>query len=208
MLEPLLDPISEPPTEEDLSRLQESFASRLSYIDEQLSVLLTRLEELRLREECWVILTSDCGQRFGEFGLFGRIASPLHSEQVQIPLIVCPPGLIEGYRCGAITQSDDLLPTILDLFQIENSLAGTSLIPLLEGEMDQIHEHVLARHQDSELESRSVRSLEWMYLQQDGPEIERSERLFQKPEDRWEVNDVMQLHFEIVEELASVVAQK
>lgn len=52
------------------------------------------------------------------------------------------------HRVGALTQSVDLLPMIFDLFEIpypDDELQGRSLVPLLAGEVDQVHDHVFAR---------------------------------------------------------------
>lgn len=208
-VEPLFDPTSEPlDNDVNLRRLQDTFAARLSYVDEVLSSLLTRLSELQLREDCWIIITSDGGQPFNEMGFHGPMSSPLHEEMTHVPLIICPPDILEGKRTSALTQSADVMPTLLDLFgvPIPGAVQGRSLLSLIQCDNNFHHEYICAGFVDEEEVALSLRTEDWMYFVHDSPTMEeKRECLFLKPEDRWEVNDVRQNHFEFSEELDQVL---
>src|SRR5438067_904041 len=55
---------------------------------------------------------------------------------LHVPLIMRHPKLPRGRRCGAYTLHQDLVPTLLELLEIEPDVRfdGKSLLPLISGE--------------------------------------------------------------------------
>ena len=73
---------------------------------------------------------------------------PAYNEIYHIPLMISLPGMTGQTRCDALTQNIDLFPTILDFFGIgqgdcRHPLHGSSLLPLIRGEQEQIRESVI-----------------------------------------------------------------
>ena len=85
-----------------------------------------------------IIFTSDHGDMLGAHQLWGK-GPAMYEEIAHIPLIVEPPGGVEG---GAVNDTlvshIDLLPTMLDLagLDVPPILEGESIVPLLQGVED------------------------------------------------------------------------
>ncbi|RLE86750.1 MAG: hypothetical protein DRJ49_07415 [Thermoprotei archaeon] len=85
-------------------------------------------------DDTLIIITSDHGEQLGQHGLYGHAG--LHESVVKIPLIMrLPDRLPQGLRVKGYAQQVDIVPTILDLAQIETNYRfdGVSLLELIKG---------------------------------------------------------------------------
>jgi len=189
---------------------QDSYARAVAELDREISHMRSRLESNRLLNGlCWLI-TSDQGQAVDEER--PELPPPpwLHEELVHIPLIVRLPGGIHGgRRVDALTQCTDVFPAIVDLCRA-NSLPvqGNYLIELLRGGKTQVRQRAVAMTHRGDVSSWAVRteaSSVLLRMSTDAFDPFRDARVFIKPEDRWEVNNVCQHHLELVEETRQFV---
>jgi len=135
------------------------YASKVNKVDTQIAELLDELVCSGYGPNTWIIFTADHGDMAGEHGL--SFKGPFMYEGVtHVPLIIVPPrrgwagpGNIDGeadafkpFRTDALVSHVDLVPTILDMAGLpaDPALPGTSLLPLIRGETDEVHDHVLA----------------------------------------------------------------
>ena len=84
----------------------------------------------------------------------------------------------------------------------EDELAVLRMV--VRGTAAEVRPYACARLRLGEREEWLLRTPEWAYLLPvAGPpdEVPRQPRLYVKPDDRWEVNDVRQHHLELVDEL-------
>jgi hypothetical protein len=85
-----------------------------------------------------LILSTDHGFLLAEHDWWGKNLMPYYTEISHIPLIVHHPAITaaQGARRRALTQTMDLMPTILDVFGIAApaETRGRSLLPLLREE--------------------------------------------------------------------------
>jgi arylsulfatase A-like enzyme len=198
-----LEPWPDPPvgpinTEDDLDfcLLQSTYASAVSYLDAGLGVLLEEVGE-----DCLVIVTSDHGQALGEHGYCGPYRPWLYDELLHIPLILRVPGAAaQGLRVSALTQTVDLTPTLLAAFglPIPPELHGHNLLPLT-GESEPPRKYACAGLQIGGAIEWCLRTPEWSFILPVCGEGDRRPQLYVKPDDRWEVNDVIQHHPEKAE---------
>jgi arylsulfatase A-like enzyme len=106
------------------------------------------LREAGLWDDTLFILTADHGETFGEHGYRWHPPCP-YDEVIRIPLLIRFPG--SGGPVGrvrALTQTIDLLPTIFDLYRLSypaDDIQGRSLVPLITGEMSEVHNYIFAR---------------------------------------------------------------
>ncbi len=211
-IEPLLNPtmgLLDASDETTFRQLQRTYAAAVSWLDRQLGELLEKLRRHDLYDSWMIIVTSDRGFPLGEHGLVGASRPWLHEELVHIPLIIrMPHGAAGGARIGALTQPVDLMPTLLEAFDLTSlDCHGSSLLPLIRGEQERIRDYACSGSEiGGELEY-SLRTLDWAFLlpQETGsgglhPPL-RNPQLYVKPDDRWEVNNVLQHHFELAEQL-------
>ncbi|MGH7223010.1 MAG: sulfatase-like hydrolase/transferase [Gemmataceae bacterium] len=187
-------------------RLQTSYAAAVSYVDAGIGQLLEALAGLEGGDEILLIVTTDAGQNLGEHGLVGASRPWLHEEAIHLPLLLRLPGAAEaGRRVAALTQAVDLAPTLADWFQTTLPDAhGHTLLPLARGEVESLRPYACAGLQVGEAIEFALRTPEWAYLLPMKPstdDAERLPRLYVKPDDRWEVNNVLQHHQEFAEQL-------
>jgi hypothetical protein len=123
-----------------------------------------------------LLITSDTGFPLGEHGVVGPAGSALHDELIHLPLIVVTPGAAAD-RVTAITTPADL-PAIL---------SGQA----------EVRDAVVSRAGGRV----SVRRADWALLKDD-----ESIRLYQKPADVWNANDVAREHPAVIEDLLTLVS--
>ena len=114
----------------------EHYDTEIIFADDQIKRLLNLLEEMELKENTLIILTSDHGEEFFDHRNSGH-AIHCYNEVIQVPLIFYYPGhLPEGLRIETNTALIDIPPTILDLIGVQGPEAfeGISLLPAIAGE--------------------------------------------------------------------------
>jgi arylsulfatase A-like enzyme len=209
-LQPLFDPRPGPlPADDDkiVKRLQYSYASALTFLDAGLEALIEELGNLGLGDEIVFLLTSDHGLPLGEHGIFGPHRPWLHDELIHVPLLLSLPHSADdvGRRVPALTQSCDLMPTLLDLFgqPIPTDVHGRSLVPLARGQVKQVRPHAVSGLELNGGLEFALRTTDWAYLlpvRVPAGDPPRSPQLYAKPEDRWEANNLIQHHPDLAEE--------
>ena len=102
----------------------------LTYLDEQVGLLLETLERTGLAASTRIIYSSDHGDNLGTRGMWNK--STLYRESTSIPMIVAGPDVPQGRVCHTNVNQVDLYPTFLDgmgvpLLPEEHTLPGRSL---------------------------------------------------------------------------------
>jgi arylsulfatase A-like enzyme len=123
-----------------------------------------------------------------------------------VPLIVRQPRAADGgLRVGALTQPVDLAATLQEMLGVTMPPAdGQSWLPLLRGQAITVREQAVSTWTLADAEEWAVRTLKNTLLvpAKQPPQLPpRAVQLYLKPEDRWEVNNVVQHHMELAEEL-------
>ena len=121
-----LDPVTERPL------IDAFYDSGVAFMDRQLGRLLTALDALPPGQETVVVLTSDHGEALGDHG--GEIGHVgLHDPTLHVPLLIAAAGGLPGLRVREPVASIDLVPTLLELLDLEDcsECEGQSLRPLM-----------------------------------------------------------------------------
>ena len=132
-------------------------------LDQGVGAVLEALEANALAGNTLVICTTDHGIAFP------RMKGNLTDHGIGVMLIMRGPG---GFTGGKVSDSlvshIDLFPTICDLLQIDRPgwLQGESLLPLMRGEAEQIHDAIFAEvtYHAAYEPQRSVRTQRWKYI--------------------------------------------
>jgi arylsulfatase A-like enzyme len=209
-VEPLRDPPTGPfdPSDPDaLAWLSTSFGSVVTILDSEIGAIMSQLRERRLDQSATWIMTSDYGYPLGEHGQLGVHRPWLHEELVHIPLIIrMAAGAEAGRRVQAFTQPPDVAETILDLFHSAPQ-GRQGLLGLARGETEVLRPRAISTLDLGIAAERAIRTNDWAYLlplrTPDGET--REPRLYKKPDDRWEVNDVRARNIAVTDELESIV---
>ena len=147
------------------------YFAAVTALDASVGRILHTLEALRLRENTLVFFASDNGFNCGHHGIWGKgnATFPLnmYDTSVKVPAIISHPGsLPEGDTCDALLSAYDFLPTLLDYVGLENpepeGLPGRSFRPLLLGQQEGGHDHVVVFDEYGPV--RMVRTREWKYI--------------------------------------------
>lgn len=118
-------------------------AASTTALDDQIPVLLSRLQQRGLRDNTLVILGGDNGFLLGRHGLWskGLASDPInmYEEVMQVPMIWYWPGKVpvEGIR-PELVSFYDVLPTLCDVADVQppagRNLCGRSYLPLAMGQ--------------------------------------------------------------------------
>jgi arylsulfatase A-like enzyme len=200
------------PADDDatLRRLQEAYAGAVSYVDTALGQLLDALDQQKGGQDVTLIVTTDRGLPLGEHGVTDLDRPWLHDELIHLPLFVrCPEAAVPGLRVAALTQTVDLMPTLLELYGLPvPPVHGRSLVPLLRGQAEPVRAYAASGLQIEDGIEWALRTPQWAFLLPVQPrsyDPPRARQLYAKPEDRWEVNNVVQHHLELAEHLEQVL---
>ncbi|HYH66278.1 MAG TPA: sulfatase-like hydrolase/transferase [Urbifossiella sp.] len=205
---PFADPPTGPFDRSDpaaLDFLHRTFAAVVTKFDDELGRAFELFRERGLdRTAAWLV-TSDRGYPLGEHRQVGPYRPWLHQTVVQLPLLMRLSGGAEaGRRVGTITQPADVAPTLLSLFGVAGEVfEGCDLMPVARGEVDQVREVGYSGWVVDGVGEWAIHTADRTLLLP-GPQAEgdaRQPQLYEKPEDRWEVNDVLGQHLEQADEL-------
>jgi arylsulfatase A-like enzyme len=204
MPNPATGPLQEP-EEETFIRLQRTFAGAVSYVDAGIGLLAEALEERGLADDVLWIVTTDHGQALGEHGIVGPHRPWLHDELIHLPLIMRIPENAEaGRRIAALTQPVDLFPTVLEAFDLpQPPNQGHSLWSLIQGKAAQVRDYACAGLGVGDRVEWALRTPDWSFILPVAAPLDdppRLPQLYVKPDDRWEVNNVLQHHLELAEQ--------
>ncbi|MEO8858623.1 MAG: sulfatase-like hydrolase/transferase [Burkholderiaceae bacterium] len=123
---------------EECDELRANYAALLALCDEQLGKLLDTFDRLGLWDNTALVVATDHGFLLGEHDWWAKNRMPVYQEVAHIPLFIHHPQhqASAGQRRQALTQTMDLMPTLLDLHGVAPpaQVQGKSLLPLLEGE--------------------------------------------------------------------------
>lgn len=129
--------------ENALRHLQLRYAANLSMIDHWFGKLLDTMDRHQLWEDTLFIFTTDHGFLLGEHHMLGKNQMHVYNELAHIPLMIRPPGGVSGgKRISGLTQTIDLMPTILDYMgvAVPKTVKGHSLRGLLEGTQEKVRD--------------------------------------------------------------------
>lgn len=125
-----------------LDTVADTYNAEVSFLDQEIGRLLAYVREQKENDNTLIILTSDHGENFSEYG------NPLNHEflyenVVKIPLLIRNPYL-HARKIDALAQHIDIFPTILQMLNIPitKDIEGKSLLPLIKGIKKQVRDFV------------------------------------------------------------------
>lgn len=214
---PFADPPTGPFDRADLDLwdwLHKTFAAVVTKLDAELGALFDILRAEGLDQSAAWLVTSDFGYPLGEHGQVGLHRPWLHEELVHLPLFLRLPGAEQaGRRVSGFTQPPDLFPTLLDLFGIAppEGTKGFSLLPLARGQAASGRALATTELELGGASEIALRTDDWALLvPTHAPEGDppREPLLYEKPDDRWEVNDIRTRNIERADELEALLREE
>ena len=126
-----------PPGISDREYVNAQYDGAIAYLDACVRSIFTALEAHGLFDETVVAITGDHGEELDEHG-YWYDHHGLYDNVLHVPLMLrYPPKLPSGRRVGGYNQHKDLVPTVLELAEIDTGIDfdGGSLLPMIEGEV-------------------------------------------------------------------------
>jgi arylsulfatase A-like enzyme len=160
-------------------------------IDEQLGLLLKKIDKLHLKREPLLIITSDHGEMLGEHAYYFHHCWFLYEPIIKVPLIIKCDKVIPQNKVinMQISAHLDIMPTILDILKINNikTLEGTSLLPLILHNEKYPFSYVITDEGQGE---KCIRTDGWKLIYTNH-RYKKGYELYNLKEDPWESNNLV-----------------
>ena len=157
---------------EDYRKSRARYYADITKMDGNVGKLLKSLKDHELDQNTIVVFVSDQGPQFP----FGKWS--LYDYGIQSPLLVRWPREIEaGTKSKALVSLTDLVPTFVEMAggTAPEGIDGKSLLPVIKGEVDSIHEMIFASHTGDRKMNRApmrmLRTDKYKYILNLAPEI-------------------------------------
>jgi arylsulfatase A-like enzyme len=132
---------------EEIAEIRGSYMALLQMCDDYLGQLLDWMDATNSWDDTCLIVTTDHGYLLGEHDWWGKNKMPTYEEIAHIPLMVWHPAAptAAGQRCDALTQTIDLMPTLLECGDQlpPQEVRGQSILPYLKGHAQTQERHVM-----------------------------------------------------------------
>ncbi len=119
-----------------VAEIKANYASLVAMCDHYFGRLLDYFDEHGMWDDTAIVLTTDHGFLLAEHDWWGKNRMPFYDEIAHIPLVMYHPARahLGGERRAALTQTMDLMPTVLEMFGVEApaEVRGVSLLDTLD----------------------------------------------------------------------------
>ena len=113
--------------------LKHAYLACVSYVDAQIGLMITALEEAGVRDNTIIVVWGDHGWHLGDMGVWGKATN--YEIATRVPLMIWTPNMkARGESTEALVELVDIYPTLCELAEIPAPyhLEGHSFVPLLE----------------------------------------------------------------------------
>lgn len=122
-------------SETEMREIRANYAALVAMCDEYFGRLLDYFDEHDMWNDTALVLTTDHGFMLGEHEWWGKCRMPYYEEIAHIPLMIHDPRhpAADGTRSAALTQTMDLMPTLLGLHgaSVPQETTGVDLAGIL-----------------------------------------------------------------------------
>ncbi|TKX40352.1 sulfatase [Halorubrum sp. CGM4_25_10-8A] len=164
--------LREPETlsQEEICTLRTLYKAAIEYTFDQIGRIITHLKDTGRYDDTLIIITSDHGELFGEYGQYGK-PERMYDELLRVPLV------IENGPDYLKDAKNDLV-SLLDIPPLIHDALGLDVPAEYEGRIlgkDDPREFIMAEHEVEGDVIVGARSEDWLY---EGDEIHDEHRLF------------------------------
>ena len=193
-----------PPGITDKDYVIAQYDGAIAYMDAAIKTILTYLESRGVLDDTIVVLNADHGETLYEhecwFDHHGLYDSNLH-----VPLIIRYPSKVPaGLRISGYNQHKDLMPTLLELAEIDSDIAfdGRSLMGMVAGDVPS-HESEIYITECTWMRKHGWRTPQWKLIRALEPDFHFKPpvELYNLVEDPQETLDIADEHPDVVEAL-------
>ncbi|MFH5832136.1 arylsulfatase [Halalkalibaculum sp. DA384] len=201
-----------------------TYAAMISYMDQQVGQIVSKLKEMGGYENTLIIFSSDNGPSSvgGADPQFFESATPfnsgkewikgyLHEGGIRVPMIASWPRVIEaGSRSDHISAFWDVMPTLAEVAgaELPPGRDGTSFLSTLKGDKGQDKHEYLYWEFPAYSGQQAVRMGKWKGIRENIFDGNMEIQLFNLEEDTLEVNDVSAQYPEIVDRMEQIMVKE
>ena len=173
-----------PRTKSEIKMQVGDYMAAIANLDIHIGRLFAYLKETGQWDNTIIIFASDNGLSLGDHGLMGK-QNLYEFGGMHVPLTIYGPGIPHG-RSEALVYLLDLFPTLCEFANADlpQHLYGKSLIPLMDGKVPKLRDHVITAYKSCQ---RSIRDEHWQLIHY--PQINLTQ-LFDLDNDPHELNDL------------------
>ena len=196
-----------------------TYAGMISYLDEQVGELISKLKEMGVYKNTLVIFTSDNGPTYtgGADTEFFESAAPfitakgrgkgsVYEGGIRVPMIAAWPEKINaGSRSDHISAFYDFLPTVCDLVKtdIPENVDGLSFLPTLINTEQKKH-HYLYWEFPEYNGQQALRMDNWKAVRRDLKDGNLNIELYDLEKDIQEQNNIAEMHPELINKIEAI----
>ncbi len=186
--------------------LRVAYGAQLNLLDACLHVFLDQLHDVYRSHETLTIVTSPRAYPLGEHQVVGNTEAVMYSEQLHVPCMIR--GLaddLQPQRTQAIAQSACVFGTLDRWLSLgaERTASGAFAVSDAVESTELCWQRGVALSQDRRL--RGLRTPAWYY--RDALHPAQLARLYAKPDDRWEFNEVADRATDVIAAARSDLSQ-
>jgi choline-sulfatase len=152
-------------TDADILRAKAMYYGMVTYVDDEYSRILKKLDDLGLRENTIIIYTADHGEMLGNRGIWYK--NSFYDGSASIPFIWSfPKELPQGKVITTPAMNMDIFPTLCDLCNLSKpaGLEGSSLLPVMKGTDDGSARSALSENYRDGFAGRMIRTAKFKYF--------------------------------------------
>jgi len=120
----------------ECEEIRANYAAIVALCDHELGRLLDFMDREAMWDDTALVVTTDHGFLLGEHDWWAKNVMPCYNEVAHIPLFFHHPALAHraGERCAKLTQTIDVMPTLLDIAgaPVPKGVTGQSLLAMLQ----------------------------------------------------------------------------
>lgn len=151
---------------EQIKKAKRAYYGAVSYVDDNVGILLNTLKQCGLDDNTIVIFSGDHGDMLGERGLWYKMS--YFESSARVPMLFSYPKLWHPHRVLQNVSTLDILPTLVDIVgsRLVDGLPmdGVSIVPHLKGK--DVHDTVFAEYmgEGTIAPMMMIRRGQWKYI--------------------------------------------
>ena len=170
--------------------LQRYFAN-ITQLDDAIGMVVSELKKMGLFENTIIIYTSDHGDAGGSHNMIDK-HYVMYEEEVHVPLIMRIPGVQSKKIDQFINNQLDMAATLCDLYGLNYSTQGESIIPLIMNDTDSCswREYAFSNYNGQQFGlfvQRMIRDKNMKYVWN----LTDTDELYDLVKDPWEMNNLI-----------------
>ncbi|NMA83415.1 MAG: sulfatase-like hydrolase/transferase [Epulopiscium sp.] len=151
--------------------LLRGYYAAVTAMDQNIGLILDKLEEKNLLDQTLIIFTSDNGMNMGHHGIWGKgngtFPLNMFDTSVKVPFIISYPKTVPANQiCDKIASHYDILPTIVDFLdlqgEVQQKLPGKSFADILKGQDSDDSGSIVVFDEYGPV--RMIRNKKWKYI--------------------------------------------